>query len=430
MVARCSPTAWSPTAAIQGRISQERRIAEHDCSYAVAEGGNQMNTALLPSARPAVAIANETRLEVAATPAVPPEGLVRPSPTRRIVCGTDFTPGAAAAADVAQILAERLESTFELVHVVDHGWMDFLPEHVHMAAGEGLRMRMDEEERRLAARGGSLLRDFRSGSADEVLIEMGEEAGTELLVLSATGRFKRAEFRVGRVAERVAESGAVPTLIVRSALPFENWASGKHSLRILVGVDFSAASDAAQRWVGKLWRLRGCEVIAVHATWPREPRAGSSRALPHGDDARYLQRILEKELQASLGMPNSGEIARVRVQPEWDRVDNGLVRVDEGYTVTNSARGDFEIAEVASELRFSKRHKEIDEKTRAVLTEHPEKRGSNAREWPLRLLCRAGGLIDGVALAQAVLLRNEVAFQAFSTARKLPWPERPRPAGS
>jgi hypothetical protein len=50
-----------------------------------------------------------------------------------------------------------------------------------------------------------------------------------------------------------------------------------------------------------------------------------------------------------------------------------------GFTVTNSARGDFEIAEVAADLRerFSKRHKEIDEKTRAFLTEHPEKRGGN-----------------------------------------------------
>lgn len=50
-----------------------------------------------------------------------------------------------------------------------------------------------------------------------------------------------------------------------------------------------------------------------------------------------------------------------------------------GYTITNSARGDFEVAEVAVELckRLSKRHQEIDEKTRALLSVHPEKRAAN-----------------------------------------------------
>jgi conjugative relaxase-like TrwC/TraI family protein len=50
-----------------------------------------------------------------------------------------------------------------------------------------------------------------------------------------------------------------------------------------------------------------------------------------------------------------------------------------GYGLTNSARGDFELIGIAPELRdrFSKRHREIDEKTRAFLATHPEKRGGN-----------------------------------------------------
>jgi conjugative relaxase-like TrwC/TraI family protein len=49
------------------------------------------------------------------------------------------------------------------------------------------------------------------------------------------------------------------------------------------------------------------------------------------------------------------------------------------YGLANSARGDFELTGIAPELRdrFSKRHREIDEKTRAFLTAHPEKRGGN-----------------------------------------------------
>jgi conjugative relaxase-like TrwC/TraI family protein len=53
-----------------------------------------------------------------------------------------------------------------------------------------------------------------------------------------------------------------------------------------------------------------------------------------------------------------------------------------GYTIQNNARGDFEIAEISRDVceRFSKRHREIDEKTREFLASHPGKvpRNENA----------------------------------------------------
>ena len=50
-----------------------------------------------------------------------------------------------------------------------------------------------------------------------------------------------------------------------------------------------------------------------------------------------------------------------------------------GYTIRNTARGDFEIAEIGRAVceRFSKRHREIDEKTREFLNSHQEKLGGN-----------------------------------------------------
>ncbi len=58
-----------------------------------------------------------------------------------------------------------------------------------------------------------------------------------------------------------------------------------------------------------------------------------------------------------------------------------------GYTVENSARGDFEIADVSRELRerFSKRHHEIDAQLRRLLTDHPEKAGGNVSDIRERL---------------------------------------------
>lgn len=53
-----------------------------------------------------------------------------------------------------------------------------------------------------------------------------------------------------------------------------------------------------------------------------------------------------------------------------------------GYTLENSARGDFRIVEIAPELSatFSKRHHQIDEQTRQFLAEHPEKGERNVKD--------------------------------------------------
>jgi conjugative relaxase-like TrwC/TraI family protein len=53
-----------------------------------------------------------------------------------------------------------------------------------------------------------------------------------------------------------------------------------------------------------------------------------------------------------------------------------------GYEIQNQARGDFVVRGVSNELRgkFSKRHLEIDERTRALLARKPEKAASNVAE--------------------------------------------------
>ena len=52
-----------------------------------------------------------------------------------------------------------------------------------------------------------------------------------------------------------------------------------------------------------------------------------------------------------------------------------------GYGVENNPRGDFEIAGVSKEMidRFSKRHREIDEKTKEFLEREPDKAGQNIK---------------------------------------------------
>lgn len=53
-----------------------------------------------------------------------------------------------------------------------------------------------------------------------------------------------------------------------------------------------------------------------------------------------------------------------------------------GYTVENSARGDFRLTNIPVDLaeRFAKRHRQIDEQTRRFLAEHPEKIDGNIND--------------------------------------------------
>ena len=61
----------------------------------------------------------------------------------------------------------------------------------------------------------------------------------------------------------------------------------------------------------------------------------------------------------------------------YGELTKALVRF--GYGIENNPRGDFEIRGVSQELigRFSKRHQEIDRKTRELLAKEPEKAGRN-----------------------------------------------------
>jgi conjugative relaxase-like TrwC/TraI family protein len=61
-----------------------------------------------------------------------------------------------------------------------------------------------------------------------------------------------------------------------------------------------------------------------------------------------------------------------------------------GYTIENSARGDFRVAEISPDLtqRFSKRHYQINEQTQRFLAEHPEKSSGNINDVRERLAHR------------------------------------------
>ncbi len=232
-----------------------------------------------------------------------------------ILCGTDFSAGARAAADAAVALATRFGVPLRLVHASEIAGSPVVLEHLQV------------ETKRLRDAGAEPAAEVVEGLADEVLGQLAQDSAARLIVVSSHGRRGPARWLLGSVAERTAESATVPTLVVRDAAPFQAWTRGERPLRIFVGVDFSAHSEAALRWVAELWKAGPCEVIAGYADWtPGEAaRLGVLEELGLVGNSPAVQAVLERDLKARMARWLGDESARVLVQGGWGRPDAQLV---------------------------------------------------------------------------------------------------------
>src|SRR5262245_18153754 len=163
---------------------------------------------------------------------------------KRIICGTDFSVHAAEAAGVAAVIAKRLDEAVVLVHVEESGKLRRSHPETFAEAHNRTRERLHAEAERLRSTGVTVKEELVTGSAYEALVEMASRLSSRLVVVSSLGQIAPSRFLVGSVAERTAESSSVPTLVVKDPIPFKDWMADKRPLKILVGDDFSAVSEA------------------------------------------------------------------------------------------------------------------------------------------------------------------------------------------
>jgi nucleotide-binding universal stress UspA family protein len=250
--------------------------------------------------------------------------------TQPILCGTDFSENAMRATNAAAALATRLNAPLWLVHVTSEPLPADIPAAVKSStAWEPMRSRLLMEAERLRSLGAMVEERMTTGTADEELAGLAERFSARLVVVSSLGRRAPARWLIGSVAERTAESSPVPTLIVRDAAPFEAWGRGERALKVFVGTDFTASSDAALRWVAELRQIGPCEVVVGYVDWPPEEaaRLGVSGAIGLSGNLPEMQRVLERDLREKVTRVLGEENVQVRVVGNWGRAEFPLVEM-------------------------------------------------------------------------------------------------------
>ena len=246
-----------------------------------------------------------------------------------ILCGTDFSPTALEAADIAAGFAKRLGTKLIIVHISamhELGAAD--PVFVRKVEAQEQK-RLEKETSRLRKNEIEIESQFRSGPAFEELVTAAVDSNAQLIIVGALGHGLPHRLLVGSVAERTAETSPVPTLVVRPGGNLTSWLNGKQPLRVLLGYDFSGASDAAAHWIAGLRKLGACEIQVVHTYWPPEAAArfGYQGTVPFGNSPKELQTPLERELKERVAQFLPVDAVTLTVQSAWGTSESCLYEI-------------------------------------------------------------------------------------------------------
>lgn len=186
----------------------------------------------------------------------------------KILVGTDFSPNSADALAAATALGRRFNDQVHVVHSAQPLVADGESDPLWEPTLRQFRERLAGEVSQAAGTGGKLSGSVELGSPEEVFRQMGRAGHTRMIVVSSVGRVALTRVLLGSTAERIAESAAVPTLVVRSAAPFREWADGIRPLRVFVATDFSLSSEAALAFAGRLATCGPCDITAGYTDDP------------------------------------------------------------------------------------------------------------------------------------------------------------------
>jgi nucleotide-binding universal stress UspA family protein len=247
-----------------------------------------------------------------------------------IVCGTDFSAAAGAAADIAAAIARKLGTKLLLAHVDEFYGLAEVDPALFDAAFSQKRDKLEREVTRLRNAGTAVELHLLSGSPFEQLVTTAVESKARLIVVGAMGHGVAKRLLVGSAAERIAETSPVPTLVVRPGSRILSWLHGEHPLKLLLGYDFSAAGDNALRWTNEMQALGRCEIQVAYVDWPPDAahRFGYRGPLPLTESPQQIRDFLERDLaqRVALYLPSKKDVA-LTVEPGWGTPEGYLFQL-------------------------------------------------------------------------------------------------------
>jgi nucleotide-binding universal stress UspA family protein len=252
------------------------------------------------------------------------------SPSRLILCGTDFSENAAQAGAAAAALARHWKKPLVLLHAADEFNANAETPDELAAFLQPARQRLEEERTRLAASGAEVAAEVLHGKvAEQAILGFAGEHPADLIVVSAVSKTAFDRWTLGSVSERIAEAAPAATLIVRASAPFEAWVRGERALKVFVGADFSASAEAALRWVGGLRKLGPCEVTAAYVDFPAAEHERLGIQGPPGVTENHpdLQRVLERDFRERVTAALGDAPVEICVRAGSGRVDVHLVNL-------------------------------------------------------------------------------------------------------
>ncbi|MFL5303740.1 MAG: universal stress protein [Polyangia bacterium] len=244
-----------------------------------------------------------------------------------IVCATDASASSGHVITTAAAMSRLYDAELELFHTVA-----IPPTYPPDVTDEQMVAELrDAAEAAVSAQvaavraGGLPVRTRVQLGGPDAIVDRAREADAALLVLGTHARRGAARLLLGSVAERTLRAAPCPTLVVPPSAVGALVAQPKPArLKVVAGIDFSPASDAALSWLGTLRTRVDCDIRLIHLFVPavEHDRLGLERPMPFEVSAEVVE-ALARELRPRV-QARTGTDFVLRIRPLWGGEDDPL----------------------------------------------------------------------------------------------------------